>query len=145
MCEKELKKLSRADLLQMLIAQSEEVQDLRKRLELSESLIKQREINLAKVGSIAEASLVLNGVFEAAQAACEQYAENIRLHSDKQEEICRQLEAECQAKLLRQRKETQRKCDAMEAETRQKCEKMIYDAKKEAQGYWTEVSQKLDD
>ena len=32
---------------------------------------------MEKAGSIAEASLMLNGVFEAAQAAVDQYLENI--------------------------------------------------------------------
>lgn len=144
MTEKELKKLSRTDLLKMLIMQSEEVQTLRERLELSENLLKQREIGLSKAGSIAEASLALNGVFEAAQAACEQYMENIRLHSERQEEICRQIETEHRIKLQRELEDSRRKCEIMEAETRRKCDQMLQDARWEAQAYWTEVSQKLD-
>ena len=55
MTEKDLKKLSRADLLQMMIAQSEELQTLRERLQLAEGLLKERELQIDNAGSIAEA------------------------------------------------------------------------------------------
>lgn len=92
MTEKELKRLSRADLLEMLIEQSKEVQMLRKRLDAAEAALCRREIIIGSSGSIAEASLKLNGVFEAAQAACDQYIENIRLLNERQEAYYRQFE-----------------------------------------------------
>ena len=70
MKEKELKRLSRADLLEMLIDQSKELQEVREKLQQAEAELKKREIAISNAGSIAEASLMLNGVFEAAQAAC---------------------------------------------------------------------------
>ena len=76
MKEKDLRRLSRADLLEMLIDQSKEVQILREKLEKAEAELKKREIAIQNAGSIAEASLMLNGVFEAAQAACREYVEN---------------------------------------------------------------------
>ena len=77
MTEKELRRLSRVDLLEMLIAQSTELQECKEKLEAAEEALKNREIAVRKAGSIAEASLVLNGVFEAADRACQQYIENI--------------------------------------------------------------------
>jgi hypothetical protein len=144
MTEKELRKLSRADLLQMLIEQSEELRILQTRLQQAESLLNQREIALTKAGSIAEAALQLNGVFEAAQAACDQYMENIRRHSEQQEMICKRIEEEHRLKIHHQLKETQRKCALMEAETRRNCETMTRAARMESQAYWDEVSRKLD-
>lgn len=76
MKEKDLKRLSRADLLEMLIDQSKEMQVLRDKLEQAQEELKKREIAIQNAGSIAEASLMLNGVFEAAQAACREYVEN---------------------------------------------------------------------
>lgn len=76
MKEKDLRRLSRADLLKMLIDESKEVQILREKLEKAEAELKKREIAIQNAGSIAEASLMLNGVFEAAQAACREYVEN---------------------------------------------------------------------
>lgn len=77
MTDKQLRKLSRGDLLQLLLEQIKENERLREQVaELSRQL-NERKIVLEKAGSIAEASLMLNGVFEAAQAAVDQYLENI--------------------------------------------------------------------
>lgn len=68
----------------------ENYERLRKRLDQKDEQIhklrdslqaekKKREIELADAGSIAEASLRLNGIFEAAQRAADQYLHNIRL------------------------------------------------------------------
>ena len=88
MTKRELRKLSRADLLEMLLWQRRENERLRAELEQANRKLANREIVLEHAGSIAEASLLLNGVFEAAQAACAQYIENIQLLSKKQEALC---------------------------------------------------------
>ncbi len=78
MTDKELKRLSRADLLEMLVIQSRENEELKAKLSAAEEKLKSREIAVKESGSIAEAALKLNGVFEAAQSAAEQYLENIK-------------------------------------------------------------------
>lgn len=128
MTDKELHRLRRQDLLQLLLDQGRETERLRRQLqeteknlvqseatcerlkdrlndkdaqidrlkgrldkkdaqlrELREVLEKQRELRrlgIQEAGSIAEAALRLNGVFEAAQEAVEQYLFNIRLQHD---------------------------------------------------------------
>lgn len=94
MTDKELQKLSRRDLLCMLIEQSKELQALREEYNEARTALQDRTIRLEKAGSIAEASLQLNGVFEAAQAACRQYTESIAELSRRQEEICAESYAE---------------------------------------------------
>ena len=78
MTEKELHKLKRAELLEMMLAQSREIEVLRARIEELETKLADREIRIRESGSIAGAALKLNGIFEAAQAAADQYLENIR-------------------------------------------------------------------
>lgn len=78
MTDKELRKLSRAELLEMLLIQTKEVERLREELEEAKSRLEDRRILLEKAGSIAEASLMLNGIFESAQRAADQYLDNIR-------------------------------------------------------------------
>ena len=78
MTDKELKKLSRAELLEMLIEQSKRADELQAKLDKAEEELNSRQLKVDEAGSIAEASLRLSGVFEAAQAASEQYLENIR-------------------------------------------------------------------
>ena len=78
MTDQELRKLSRADLLELLLAQSKENERLREQLRQAEEKLADRKIELETAGSIAQAALQLNGVFEAADRAAAQYLENIR-------------------------------------------------------------------
>lgn len=87
MTDKELRRLSRRELLEMLIAQMEENQRLKQRIEEAEKKLASRQIVMDQVGSIAEAALALNGVFEAAQAAAEQYLENVQNLGEKKEKV----------------------------------------------------------
>lgn len=98
MTDKELKCLSRSELLEMLIAQMEENKRLKIRLKKEKEKVNNRQIAIDRAGSIAEAALALNGVFDAAQAAASQYLENIRQLSDQQEAVCQQIEADVRAK-----------------------------------------------
>ena len=77
MTAKELKKLKRSELLEMLLARTEEVERLRAELDEAQKKLDDRAIVLENSGSIAEAALKLNGVFEAAEEAAKQYLENI--------------------------------------------------------------------
>lgn len=74
----ELKKLSRSDLLEMLIEQVKENDKLKAELEEKDRQLNDKNIKIQECGSIAEAALKLNGVFEAAQAAAQQYIENVK-------------------------------------------------------------------
>lgn len=121
MTERELKKLSRTDLLEMLIEQSRENEKLRMALEEANERLADRKMTIDKAGSLMDACLQINGVFEAAQAACLQYTENIKILSSRQEEICCRLELETKEKCSRLEKETTEKCSAQERETAEKC------------------------
>ena len=136
MTDRELRKLSRTDLLEMLVDLSEELNRTKQQLEAAEEKLNKRQILIDNAGSIAEASLQLNGVFEAAEAAGEQYVENIRNLSDRQEEICRRIEWECREKARRRLEEVERKCMQMEADTIERCAKMQAAAKAETPGAW---------
>lgn len=78
MTDKELKRLKRVDLLELLIAQSRENDRLRAELEEMRSKLEAKELTLEKAGSIAEAALRLNKVFEAAQLAADQYVLSVK-------------------------------------------------------------------
>ena len=84
MTDKELRRLSRSELLEMLIAQTEENSQLKIRLEQADAQLRDRRIEIDKAGSLAEAALSLNGVFQAAEAAAQQYLENIQRISSRQ-------------------------------------------------------------
>lgn len=79
---KKLKQLSRSDLLEMLLNLSKENEQLRQELQQATSKLEDRTIAAEKSGSLAEAALSLNGVFQAAQAACDQYRWNVQTRAD---------------------------------------------------------------
>lgn len=81
MTDRELRKLGRRDLLEILIAQRKEIESLQQRLDEAEGKLKDRQIRIDRAGSLAEAVMELNGVLEAAQAAADQYLENIRIRA----------------------------------------------------------------
>ena len=73
MTDKELRRLSRKELLEMLIEQMNENEELKQKLDRAESELKDRNIMIENAGSLAEAALKLNDVFEAADRAAQQY------------------------------------------------------------------------
>lgn len=84
MTNKELRKLSRAELLELLLEASRENERLRSQLQKTKELLATRVIEIENAGSIAEAALALNGVFQAAQRAADQYLENVRRQAEEQ-------------------------------------------------------------
>lgn len=73
-----LKKLSKLELLELLAEQEREIQELKEQLEQKNQIIEQRALCMRHSGNIAEAALNLNGVFEAAQKAADQYLESVK-------------------------------------------------------------------
>lgn len=86
MTDKELRRLNRRELLEMLIAETEENTRLRSELEQTRAKLADRRILLEESGSMAEAALRLNGVLEAADKAALQYLENVRRMAQEKEE-----------------------------------------------------------
>lgn len=139
MTDKELRKLSRSTLLEMLVEQSRENDVLRSQIEQLQQQLSERQLKINRAGSIAEASLQINQVFETAQKAAEQYLENIRTLSNHQELICKQMEEDSIRKAQELIEETKSKCQVMEDKTARKCSKRT----EEAERTWREVQTKI--
>ena len=121
MTEKDLRRLSRSDLLELLLAQRRDNEQLRCILDQTQAQLAERTIRIDKAGSIAEASLQLSGIFNAAQDSCQYYLENIKLLSERQNAVCQQ----------------------MEQETKEKCDRMVAEAEQKAQQCWENCSVKI--
>ena len=78
MTEKELLKLRRSELLEIMLAQSQEIDNLRQQLDEANAKLADSEIRLSESGSIAEASLRLTNIFEEAQKAVDLYVDNMK-------------------------------------------------------------------
>lgn len=129
MTDYELKKLNRRELLEILLEQGREIERLQAELKEAEEKLRDRELKISNAGSLAEASLSLNGVFEAAQAAADQYLENIR----NSESICRKMQEEAEQRAAQIVATAEEKAAA--------CEET---ASQNVKHYWDEVSEKLE-
>ncbi len=85
MTEKELLKLKKSELLEIMLAQSKEIDSLREQLAKTQSMLDDRKIAIDESGSIAEASLRLTKIFEEAQKAADLYLDNVKKNTGSEE------------------------------------------------------------
>ena len=128
---KELQKLKRVELLELLLEQTRENEALKRELEEKNKIIDElnaklenRKIEIENAGSIAEASLKLNGVYEAIEQAAEQYLENLRMLCKKEEYLISKKEEEIERKCAMLLRAARERCDLMKEETKKQCEEM---------------------
>ena len=79
----DLSKLKKKDLLEIMLAQSKEIDSLREQVADLEAQLANREFEFDKIGSIAEASLAVTNIFKDAEEAARIYLENIRRSYEK--------------------------------------------------------------
>jgi len=80
--EKELKKLNRYQLLELLVMQTERADRLQKQVEELEGRLQEQELNFSKLGSLAEAAAQITGLFEATQRTAELYLDSAKKQSN---------------------------------------------------------------
>ena len=160
MTDRELRKLSRKDLLELLIVQGRERDALQAQLEQAKAALAERQIRAEQAGSIAEAALQLNGVFEAAQAAAQQYLDSVRASggdvaartaagpvagSSAREADWASREAEARRNADRQIREAAMVAKKIEDDARCRAQEIEEEGRRKAQAYWDETVQRLED
>lgn len=109
MTDKELQKLKRPELLEIMLGLQNELDKEREENEVLRSKISEKNIALEKSGSIAEAALEINGVFDAAQKAADVYLDNVKkMHNDEEKhynEAIAKANAEAESILISAKKE----------------------------------------
>lgn len=133
MNKKELKKVSRAELLEMLLEQRRRADALEAEVEGLKGQLEERTITIENAGSIAEASLALNDIFSEAQQAADVYLDNVRKLAAAQKDRIAKEDSDAIARQSR-----------LEMETKMRCEQMIEEAKLQSKAYWDEVREKMD-
>ena len=83
---KELRKLNRYQLLELLLIQTERIEKLEEELEQ----MRNYQVRLSNLGSMAEVSVQLSGVLEAAQKTAELYLEAAKAKAVQIEEEAKQ-------------------------------------------------------
>lgn len=111
--DRELRKLRRQDLLQLLLETEKENQRLRNDLKQAQEQLENKKIVVSEAGSLAEAAMGLSGVFEDAQCAADLYVQN--------------TEAACLAR-----------CEEMKAEARKWASDYMEKVKEQVRAYLSE-------
>lgn len=126
MTEKELRKLNRYQLLEMLVVQTERADKLQAHLHEMEKQMNQQDLQMTSLGSIAEASLQLSGIFQAAQEAADIYVDAAKKRAEEMEQAAQKnaaaIRAEADAYVAEAKKQAEEirqaakaAADAMEA------------------------------
>jgi light-regulated signal transduction histidine kinase (bacteriophytochrome) len=93
MADKNLQRLSRKELLSIMISQGKEIDSLKEELRQANEKLQQRDICIRESGSIAEAALKLNNIFQDAEMASKQYLDSIKAMAQQEKEALTRIQA----------------------------------------------------
>lgn len=133
MTDDEIRHLGKTDLLKIIRDQEAELEQNRAQIEELNKSLADKATHLEKCGSIAEASLELNGVFQAAQAAAAQYLAEIKEKADN-----------ASAKADSIVNDARDKADAQVREAIESAGNIESQGKEKAEAYWQDLSAKLE-
>lgn len=91
MTDKEFKRLSRAQLIDIIYQLQLKQEELTEENRSLKEKLAEKRIRLDQAGNIAEASLALHNVMQAAQDAANQYLDEIRVMQEETKASCRQI------------------------------------------------------
>ena len=147
MTTKELRKLRRAELLQLLLDQVQENEQLKAQVNTMMAQLNQQRITCENAGSIAEAALVMSNIFQDADQAARKYLQEVEALAVRQEQELREKAdwARQQAdKLVSDAVDAaavvREEADACLAEAQAKAQKLQENARAAADAYWDKVN-----
>ena len=76
--KQDLRKFKRKDLLELLLKQATRIKELEDEIIEINKELESKKINIKESGSIAEAALKLNNIFEDAQKSIDDYVSNVK-------------------------------------------------------------------
>lgn len=141
MADRDLKRLSRADLVDIIYEQQKQLEALQLKVLQLEELQKNRSVCMESAGSIAEAALQLNDVFAAAQAAADQYLTSVQSASAESEQKITQAEQQAGNILA----EANCRAAAIQREAEDYARQTIDAANREAANAWSDFRKKADE
>ena len=101
MNEKELRKISRKELLELLLEQANRIIDLEKELANAKAKLEDKRIMLNEAGNLAEASFKITDLFQKTMETCKIYSDNIEeLNSRIEKEVREKYETIEKQKLI---------------------------------------------
>lgn len=132
MTDRELKNLSKAELIDIILRQTAEEEKLMRQVEALSRQVENRTLAVRDIGSIAQAALEVNGVFASAQSAADQYLATILEMKQTTQLQCRDMVEKTKEYCDKMENEAMNKCTAMETDTKNRCSELLYDAQEKA-------------
>ena len=149
MTDKEVSKLTRKELLEILLEQNKEKDLLQQQLKEKNHMIsvlnkklEEREIHLKEAGTIADAAFKLNGVYGAVERAAEQYLDNLQRLYEEEKVVYEQKEKDVNEKCQALIDATYRKCDALKNDTVKACKALMLSTEKNCKEKEAEAEEK---
>ena len=129
MTDKDLRRLSRAELLDILYEQRKRYEDSLAENQALRQQLEDRTLRIASAGSIAEAAIQVNGVFEAAQAAADQYLASVKAAT---------------AEMVQKTDEAQRQRETIIQDAKQQADRILAEAGAQVDARWAEFQKNAD-
>ena len=122
MPDRELRRMRRAELVEIILALKQTEDRLRAENAALSAQLQERQIHIENAGSIAQAALELNKVFEAAQAAADEYVASVRAANKNTDAAAHALRAQAEAEAEQILAQAQTEAANLKARTRKECD-----------------------
>lgn len=122
MPDRELRRMRRAELVEIILALKQTEDRLRAENAALSAQLQERQIHIEHAGSIAQAALELNKVFEAAQAAADEYVASVRAANKNTDAAANALWAQAEAEAEQILAQAQTEAANLKARTRKECD-----------------------
>ena len=152
MARKELRHMSRGELIDVIYALKKQQEALAAENEELRQQLSKRELKLQKAGSIAEAAMSLNQVFEAAQQAADQYLQSVYANCGDAEEMAKGILADANAQAQNTLEQARRQSETLlsqaraeKAQTEQECQALRQKTEEETKARWEAFERRVGD
>lgn len=122
MPDRELRHMRRTELVEIILALKQSEDQLRAENAALSAQLQERQIHIENAGSIAQAALELNKVFEAAQAAADEYVASVLAANKNTDAAASALRAQAEAEAQQILAQAQTEAANLKARTQQQCD-----------------------
>lgn len=145
MADRELRRMRRTELVEIIYALKQSEDQLKAENAALKAQLQDRQIHIENAGSIAQAALQLNKVFEAAQAAADDYLHSVQVGREDAETAAANTLAQARSEAQRILAEAQADADSLKARTKADCKAMVDRADQEVQQRWQAFDRKANE
>ena len=145
MADRELRRMHRAELIEILYALKQSEDQLKAQNAALTAQLQDRQLRLEKAGSIAQAALELNNVFAAAQAAADDYLHSVQASLADTDAAAANTLSQARSEARRILEQAQADAEQKRTQTEADCKAMVEQAEQEVQQRWQAFDRKAND